>query len=293
VQGQGLRVMGRRKYPQGKANTMPAPAGTPGASELRIIPLDLLIEPETAMRATMDEAKLGELRESMHELGLLYPLIAFPKESGFEVVDGHRRLLCARALKWVGVPVLIFAGAAEAREAAKLHANEIREAINPAEEAVFIAQLIDKYRLTEEGVCRMMHRNPDYIGDRLRLLRQDPQVFDALRRGDINFGVARELNKCEDEGMRRYFLDCAIRNGGPVRVVIEWIQNWRASQAVMGPTPAAPAGGAPTQPLEVYHDHCYLCGGDRDPGNLISIRVHRWEWEAFLHEWEKTAKGET
>jgi ParB family chromosome partitioning protein len=277
---------------ESKPVASPAPGGKTGAGELRLIPLDCLVEPETAMRGTMDTDGLRDLKESMSELGLLYPLIVFQRESVCEVVDGHRRLLCARELRWTGVPCLIFSGPDEAREAAKLHANDIREAVNPAEEAVFIAQLIDKYQLDEAGICKMMHRSPDYIGDRLRLLRGDELVFHALRTGAINFAVARELNKCEDESMRRFYLDSAIRAGCASRVVAEWIHNWRLTRATVTPAEPSPTSPPGATNAEVYWDHCELCGGDRDPGNLISIRLHRWEWEAFLREWEKSAKGE-
>lgn len=282
---------------QPKSNPKPAhAAGAPpagGVGELRVIPIDLLLEPEIPMRGSMDDASFHELKQSMQEIGLLYPLIVFAKNGAFEVVDGHRRLLAARELNYVGLPCLIFTGEAQAREAAKLHTMVIREAVNAAEEAVFLQQLIEKYKLDEEGICKMMHRSPDYIGDRLRLLRQDPMVFEALRGKQISFATARELNKCDDETMRRYYLDAAIRSGCASRVVTEWIQNWRTGRVTQDTTSQAVAQPANPAPAEIYWDHCELCGGDRDPGNLITIRVHKWEWEQFMREWEKSAKGAT
>ena len=282
---------------QSKVKLQPAPPAQPseadGPGAIQQIPLDLLAEPEIPMRGSMDEASFLELKESMLQLGLLYPLIVFAKDGGYEVVDGHRRLLAARELKYLSLPCLIFRGEETAREAAKLHTMIVREALNTAEEAVYIVQLIDKYKLDEEGICKMMHRSPDYIGDRLRLLRQDKTIFTALRNKQISFATARELNKCEDENMRRYYLDAAIRSGCASRVVTEWIQNWRLGRATVDANPQVTAAPTPAPAGEVYWDHCELCGGDRDPGNLITIRVHKWEWEAFMREWERTAKGAT
>lgn len=280
-----------------KPKPKPAPPAKTGEANeskpLRSIPIDLLAEPEIPMRGSMDETSFRELKDSMQALGLLYPLIVFAKNGGYEVVDGHRRLLVARELNYTNLPCLIFQGEEQAREAAKLHTMIVREPLNTAEEAVYIAQLIDKHKLDEAGICKMMHRSPDYIGDRLRLLRQDKMIFTALRNKQISFHTARELNKCEDENMRRYYLDAAIRSGCAGRVVTEWIQNWRLGRATVDAQPATPAPAAPAPAGEVYWDHCELCGGDRDPGNLITIRVHKWEWEAFMREWERTAKGAT
>lgn len=164
--------------------------------------------------------------------------------------------------------------------------------MNPAEEAVFIAQLIDKRHLDEAGICKLLHRTPNYIADRLRLLRNDMKVFEALRAGQINYATARELNKCTDETMRRYFLDSAIRSGCASRIVTQWIVDWQNAHATTDPTPAVPVDAGPEPAAEVHWDACAMCGGDKDPYNLISVRVHKWEWEAFLREWRKGMKIE-
>jgi ParB/RepB/Spo0J family partition protein len=273
------------KSPQASPSDVVASAGP-----VELVALDMIREPETAMRAHMGGDDFEWLKESMSDVGLLYPLLVFPLDNGYEVADGHRRLLAARELGWGQISCIVFSGPEEAREAAKLHANQIREAVNPAEEAVFIAQLVEKRHLDEAGICKLLHRSPDYIGDRLRLLRQDLQVFEALRRGDINFAVARELNKCDDESQRRYYLDAAIRSGCASRVVTQWIADWRLSAATVDATPAAETPPAEAPPLEVHMDHCEMCGGDKDPWNLQTIRVHKWEWAQFINEWRKAGK---
>lgn len=244
-----------------------------------MLPMDKILEPELPARESMDERKLEDLKESMAELGLLSPILVVMQEGLYEIVAGHRRYLAARGLGWKAIPAILYDDADAAKEAAMLHENVVREDLNPAEEAVFIAQLIDKYNLDEEGICKMMRKRPDYIADRLRLLREDPQVFQALRTGRINFAVARELNKFDDETMRRYYLDAAIRSGCASRVVTQWLNEWRANRVTVNteaePTPAA---SAPVNP-EPYKFACEFCGGDKDPYNLVTIQVHRWELE--------------
>jgi ParB family chromosome partitioning protein len=244
------------------------------------------------MRATMNDEKLAELKESMNDLGLLDPLKVTPKDGGFEVIDGHRRLLVARELKWAGLPCLVLRNRDEVLEAIKIDCNMVREDVNAAEQAVYYQQLLDKYHLDEDSLCKLVHKGADYIADRLRLLRGDGRVFDALAANRISFAVARELNKCTDENMRRYYLDSAIRSGCASRVVTEWIANWRATAGLSsGPVTQIDTTPA-TNPIEVYHDCCALCGGDRDPLNLVTVRMHKWEWEQLSKAWEISAKGE-
>lgn len=264
------------------SNTKPKPAaaqGAPGAPKLRLIPIANIDEPALPAREAMSERGMAELVDSMQEIGLLSPLIVFEKGGRVEVVAGHRRLLAARELGWAGVPCIVHPSSFAAKDAAMLHENVVRENLNAAEEAVFIAQVMERSNLDEEGICRLMHKSPDYIADRLRLLRNDIEVFQALRRGDINLAVARELNKFSDEQMRRYYLDAAVRSGCSSRVVTQWLAEFRSQSSA----PAALEGEAPApveqEPALAHIDQCFLCGGAKDPYNLVTVRIHRWELE--------------
>lgn len=243
------------------------------------IAMDQVLEPELPAREGMDEGKLEELKESMAAMGLLSPILVCEREGVYEIVAGHRRYLAARALGWKEIQAILFDNPAAAKEAAMLHENVVREDLNPGEEAIFIAQLIDKYNLDEAGICKMMCKGANYIADRLRLLRGDPEVLLALRQGKITFASARELNKFDDEVMRRYYLDAAIRSGCASRVVTDWLNQWRASKVTVAEQPPVAAAANESAAIEPYRMHCEFCGGDKDPYNLVNINVHRWELE--------------
>lgn len=254
--------------------------------------MDQILEPEIPAREGMDEAKLEELKESLAAIGLISPILVVERGGVYEIVAGHRRYLAARGLGWKEIQALLFENADAAKEAAMLHENVVREDLNPGEEAIFIAQLIDKYGLDEAGICKMMCKGANYIADRLRLLRGDEEVLAALRQGKIAFATARELNKFDDEDMRRYYLDAAIRSGCASRVVTDWLNQWRASRTTA--TPVAAPQSQPSAPAEYepYRMHCEFCGGDKDPYNLVNINVHRWELEEIKKVLERGAGGE-
>lgn len=50
---------------------------------------------------------IRELKESIQEVGIIYPLLITDK---FDLVDGHRRLACAKALNMKAVPALFVNG---------------------------------------------------------------------------------------------------------------------------------------------------------------------------------------
>lgn len=283
--------MPAKTKPARKAVSATPATAAPTIGELLSLPLDVLSEPEIAMRATMNTEALSELKASMLELGLLDPVKVVAKNGGFEVVDGHRRLVCARELKWAGLPCLVLRGRDEVLEAIKVDSNMMREDVNAAEQAIYYAQLCEKYNLTEEALCALVHKSADYIYDRMRLLKQDLEVFKHLQAGTISFAVARELNKCTDESMRRFYLDSAIRSGCASRVVADWIAQWRVTANATAQVQNQPAQPVEPQAIQPWFDHCELCGGDKDPGNLISIRIHKWEWEQLCKAYRESPGG--
>jgi len=245
--------------------------------ELRKIPLADIDEPRLPARVAMDEHKLRELAASMRDIGLLQPISVVRRDLRFEIEAGHRRFMAAKELDWRDIPALVFEPGELVEGAAMLAENIIREDLNAAEEAVLFAQSQEKFNLDEAGLVDRFRRTPDYIGDRLRLLRDDEQVFNALLARRINFSVARELNKCEDQDHRRYLLDAALRGDVGARTVAGWIRDWRVNTRHVTP------GEATTVPAETVHEQvdgtpeCVFCGGRKDPWNLENVYIHKWE----------------
>lgn len=258
------------------AKKVAAGNGQPAGKYMQVS-IEKIMEPELPIREAMDEAKLRSLEESIAQVGLLQPIVIVTNGELYEIVAGHRRYCAMRNLGWAQVPALWFPERNLATEAAKLHENVEREDITAAEEAVFFDDLLQKHKLDEAGLCRMVRKSPDYVGDRLRLLRGHEEVFNALRARKITFAVARELNKITAPEMALYYLDCAIRSGSSSRVVADWVTQWRG-QSIAAP-PAAPAEPAAVAPDAVapFRPACFCCGGDKDPYNLENVYIHKWE----------------
>jgi ParB family chromosome partitioning protein len=266
---------------------------TTARPESALIELSKIVDPEHPMRETMSDEGMADLMASMAEIGLLQPVLLVPRGPLYEVVVGHRRVYSARALHWARIPAVIFPEKGIALEAARVHENYCREDVNPAEEAIYLRQLVDRYGLDEAGLCALVRRSPAWISDRWLLLQGDELVFAALRAGQIGFAVARELNRFSDRDFRRMYLDSAVRNGATAALVSRWRKDWEAQGAPTCPEVKA----SPTaeiehqQATEPHRVECFMCGGHLDPWNLEVVHIHKHERAEIMRALAAQAKG--
>lgn len=205
----------------------------------------------------------------------------------FRTVAGHRRLIAARAVGLTEVPCMVYPSVDIAEEAVKLAENLYREDLTAAEQGVFFAELIEKYDCSEEALCKMVKQKPDYIFERLQLLRGDPEVLQACATRKITFSMAKELNRCAIEATRRMFLHQAIENGVTARVMRQWVN--KAHSITPHEEPQATEQQAEPQPAASAQTSqaCAFCGGSSDPYNLVYGQMHFWEWNMVREVLEK------
>jgi ParB/RepB/Spo0J family partition protein len=276
-----------------------------------LIPIEQLIEPEIPAREGMDEKKLDELCESVKEIGYVHPLAVVLVRSGqeageggarrghragrhtrparFEIVDGHRRYKCGVMLSLKALPCLIFEDKDNAREAIKLHTALFREDLSTAEEAAFVADLINKYDYTEEQLCRALRQKPSWVNERLALLHGNKDVFNALRERKINFAVAKQLNRVKDEAHTRYLLDLCIQGGATAVTVASWVGEF------LRPKPASGEQGAPGVAVTTADSSpapgvsCFFCGKEDSPYQMENVWIHGWERQMIQSNLERAA----
>jgi ParB/RepB/Spo0J family partition protein len=291
----------------------PAVETKPLNPRLLLVPMERIRPPEIAARATMSDSKMDDLIESLKQIGLTNPITLESRGDDYEIIAGHRRFLAATELHWSEIRAIVWDAGSVNVMASRLHENIIREDLNAAEEALFMAEVREKLNLDEFGLIDTFKRSRHYIADRFELLRGDPVVFEAVRAGEIRLGVAHELNRISDEVMRRYYLDVARRTDPPKRVVQQWVESWRANsgpnggdlariaaeargdlvsfpggQPAFAPGEGPPVGAPPADPRDFG---CELCGGWRDPYNLIYVRIHKYEWEHIMQSINAASKG--
>ncbi len=155
-------------------------------------------------RHEFDSNKLKDLSASIHQYGVLQPLVVTKKdlmnESGdmqiqYELIAGERRLRASKMAGLREVPVLIRSGEEERHMKLELAIveNLQREDLNPVDRAKAFNQLADEFSLKQSEIARRFGKSREYIANSIRLLSLPESMITALHDGKISEGHARSL----------------------------------------------------------------------------------------------------
>jgi len=242
----------------------------------REVPIAQIDEPENPTRSEMDDQKLDELARDIRLRGILQPLGLVTSGDRFQVVYGHRRLMASQLAGLVTVPARVWSSREAALDGAQYAENRFREDINPADEADWFADLLErKCHGDVEQLIALLGEKEDYVQGRLLLFKGDEKVFAALRRGEIGIGHAHELNKVKQPQYRAFFLDLCVRSGLKVRELARQIDNFERSAlasemnaGAIAPEPIMASAPAPSLM------RCEICGDTDHPETMLWIHVH-------------------
>src|SRR3954451_13508748 len=171
-------------------------SGEPGEDdiELRDIPVELIAPNPRQPRRRFDEATLAGLADSVRERGVLQPVLVRPIAGGtYELVAGERRWRAAGLAGLETLPALVRARDDVQTLEAALIENMAREDLNPVEEALACAALIEELGLTREEVGRRIGRSRVAVSNLLRLLDLPDEVLALLEDGALSEGHGRAL----------------------------------------------------------------------------------------------------
>ena len=183
------------------------------------IPLESIIpnprQPRRAFRE--DDPALLELSASIKQHGLLQPLLVTRLDTGpngwladadfapgmaaqsgvaqYQIIAGERRWRAARMAGLKKLPVVLKEATPQEMLELALIENIQRADLNPIEEALAYAALIEEYGMTQEAVARQVSKDRTTITNSLRLLQLAPKVREALINALEHFteGHARTL----------------------------------------------------------------------------------------------------
>jgi ParB family chromosome partitioning protein len=245
-------------------------------AEYDLVAIANIDPPPLPMRQGFDQAKMEDLIESVRRFGVLLPIRLRRNGHRYEIEDGHRRYTAALAAGLDTIPAVIRSTTAIPGEAIKVQANLHREDVNPADRAVYFAEVLTQHCHDDiDELCKLTGLKRAYVEERLTLILGDQVVFRALAQGAISLAVARELNKVEDPGYRAMYLDAAVRGGASARLVIEW----RQQSAAIPPTAPPQAGDGQNQfttlPPPVTTMTCICCESDARPWEMEFVPMHR------------------
>jgi len=184
------------------------------------IALSRIVPNPNQPRTTFDRAALDELSASIAEFGVLVPIIVRAAGDHFELIAGERRWRAAGAAHLETIPAIVRqADERESLEVAIIE-NLQRENLDPLEEAMGFAHLMDAYGFTQERVAERVGRSRSAVANTLRLLSLPDGAKALLRSGGISAGHARALLALPPE-RRDAVAQRIVRDGLTVRAVEE------------------------------------------------------------------------
>lgn len=190
--------LGRSFYDIFEDNEVAASKGGPA----EMIRLSNIEPRKDQPRKNFDKEALEQLADSIGRFGVLQPIVVRENSlaSGtYEIIAGERRWRAAKLAGLTEIAAVVIDGDELKAAQVSIIENVQREDLNPVEEAMAYAALIDNFGLKQDEVAAQVGKNRSTIANMLRLLELPEEVLEMLREGMITAGHARALLALENE----------------------------------------------------------------------------------------------
>jgi ParB family transcriptional regulator, chromosome partitioning protein len=207
---------------KGLGALIPSEAGVVDGDSPRLIdvPIESISPNPHQPRVHFDEETLAELAASIHEIGVLQPVLVRPvSDTTYELVAGERRWRAARRAGLAVIPAIVRAtddlGSVERALVENLH----RQDLTPLEEAAAYQQLIEDFELTHEQVASRVGKSRSAVTNTLRLMSLPPGIQHLLADGRLSAGHARALLGTPDRALQEQLARQASAENWSVRML--------------------------------------------------------------------------
>lgn len=157
------------------------------------IDLDLIVENPYQPRKNFDETALRELSESIKRHGLIQPIIVIEKDGGYMLIAGERRFRATKLLGESKIKAIVADIESQSLRELALIENIQREDLNPIELANSYKELIDEYKITQDGLANIIHKSRVQITNTMRLLSLSVVTQEYIKEGKLTQGHAKVI----------------------------------------------------------------------------------------------------
>ncbi|MHB9132345.1 MAG: ParB/RepB/Spo0J family partition protein [Armatimonadota bacterium] len=211
-------------------------------------------------RRMFEPAALEELAESIRRHGILQPLSVRPRDGGYELIAGERRLQASRKAGLTEVPVVVRECDDEEMLALALVENLQRENLNAMESARAYHQLVEQFGLSQGEVAERVGKSRSAVANTMRLLALPAKIQQAIEEGSISEGHGRAILAILGEQKQLDTFDSIVAKGLSVREVEALSQ-------------AKPKVTAQYKPAPKQTDDAHLQQVQSDLQNALSTKV--------------------
>jgi ParB family transcriptional regulator, chromosome partitioning protein len=232
----------RSDRPQGLGRGLAAliPQRAPTNSGSIEIPLARIRENPRQPRLRMDDEALVGLAESIHQHGVIQPILVTETIDGYTLVAGERRVRAARMAGLDRIPAIVRQLADRQQLELALVENLQREDLDPIEAARAYRQLMEEFSFTQEDLATRVGRARSTVANTLRLLELHQGVQDALAAGSISEGHARAIGGLPPEA-QALAVATVVADDLSVRQTEELVRRVREPRVARDAAPGTPA----------------------------------------------------
>ena len=197
------------------------------SARVRYIPINDIRPNPQQPRRRFDSESLQELAASIAAYGILQPLTVRQQGAVYELVAGERRWRAARIAGLRQVPCLLARVDEEDAALLALIENLQRRDLDYMEEAAAIARLLRRYGLSQQQAAEKLGRSQSAVANKLRLLRLEEPVAEALHHYGLTERHARAVLRLPENRRSEALITIAKRrmNARQTDLYIEQVLN--------------------------------------------------------------------
>jgi ParB family chromosome partitioning protein len=199
-------------------------ASSEGTQQIGKLKVSLITPNKLQPRKHFDETKLGELKDSIKEKGIIQPVIVRSTEDGYELIAGERRLRAAKELGYDEIPAIV----KDVNDADSLELSLIeniqREELNPVEEARAYKDLMEKFDFSQEEISKAVGKDNSTVSNTLRLLTLPNLIQAYISEALISMGHAKAILALPTDRSKIRFAKKVMKKNLSVRQAEELIR---------------------------------------------------------------------
>ena len=177
-------------------------------SAVILFPVEQIIPNPNQPRKTFKDESLTELAESIRTFGVIQPIQVRKVDNElYELVSGERRLRASKLAGIQEIPAMEVTISDKDSAVIAIIENVQREDLSFFEEAESYRQLIKYYDMTQEQVAALIGKSQSFVANKIRLLKLDDRVIQAVKTNQLSERHARALLKIPDEAIQREVIE--------------------------------------------------------------------------------------
>ena len=199
---------------RGQGDLVPVPG-----ARLAAIPVSDIRPNPKQPRTDFDAEAMAELVHSVHENGVLQPIVVrpLPERGQYELVMGERRLRASKEAGRRTIPAVVKDTADDQMLHDALLENLHRSQLNPLEEASAYQQLMADFGITHEELGGRLGRSRPAITNTVRLLKLPEHIQRKVAAGVLTAGHAKAVLSVVDHELMDRMVDKIVSEDLNVR----------------------------------------------------------------------------